>query len=56
MNRKTYFEKAYNLQKGIRVHKASNTPPIDERFNFGKVGSAAAYLPRIFPAHVYEAS
>lgn len=51
--RKTYYDKAYNLQKGIRVHKASNTPPIDERFNFGKPGSAVAYRPKIFPAHIY---
>jgi hypothetical protein len=43
-----------NLQRGVTAHKASNTPPVDERFNFGKEGSARAYRPKIFPPRVYE--
>ncbi len=49
-----YYEKSVNADKGIRAHKASNTPPMDERFNFGKAGSARAYVPQIFPASVYK--
>jgi hypothetical protein len=43
-----------NLQRGIRAHGATNTPPIDERFNFGKEGSALDFVPRIFPDLLYE--
>lgn len=49
-----YYQKIVNLERGIHAHKASNTPPIDERFNFGKKGSAASYIPRIFPPRIYE--
>lgn len=49
-----YYEKAFNLKQGIRSHKASNTVPIDERFNFGRVGSAKQYRPKIFPSYIYE--
>lgn len=48
-----YYNKALNAQRGIYAHKASNTVPIDERFNFGKLGSAAAYRPMIFTPPIY---
>ena len=51
--RELYYSKMYNLDRGIHAHKASNTPPTDERFNFGKSGSAQAYRPKIFPASTY---
>ena len=52
--RNTYYTKMVNLQRGIRAHSASNTPPLDERLNFGKQGSAQAFVPRVFPKGVYR--
>jgi hypothetical protein len=52
--RNTYYSKMVNLQRGVRAHAASNTPPLDERFNFGKQGSAKAFVPRVFPKLVYD--
>mmetsp|Transcript_6092 Transcript_6092/g.11642 ORF Transcript_6092/g.11642 Transcript_6092/m.11642 type:complete len:117 (-) Transcript_6092:168-518(-) len=51
---RTYYSKMVNLQRGVRAHGASNTPPLDERLNFDKKGSALAYRPKLFPELVYQ--
>lgn len=51
-----YYTRVLNkLAGGINEHKPTNTPPMDERINFGKKGSAMNYIPRIFPESFYAA-
>jgi hypothetical protein len=52
---KTYYSRVRNRALGLTAHTPSNTPPMDERFNYGRAGSSTAYEPRIFPASFYEA-
>jgi len=51
----TYYTRVRNRALGVTAHSPSNTPPMDERFNYGRAGSSIAYEPRIFPDSFYEA-
>lgn len=51
-----YYGKMLNLERNVTAHSASNTPPMDERFDFGRKGSAVSYQPRIFPDSFYSAA
>lgn len=50
-----YYLRTLNKMKNVTGHKATNTPPMDDRLNFGKKGSARGYVPRIFPDSFYAA-
>jgi hypothetical protein len=52
---KTYYTRMLNKQRQISSHPPSNTPPMDERINFGKKGTAVSYHPKIFPDSFYAA-
>jgi len=48
-----FYTRMYNRDRGIGGHKPTNTPPMDERINFGKPGSAINHVPRILPESYY---
>lgn len=50
-----YYSRTLNKMNNVTGHKPTNTPPMDDRINFGKKGSARAYVPRIFPDSFYAA-
>lgn len=52
---KTYYTRIRNRALNITAHTASNTPPMDERFNYGRKGSSINFEPKIFPKSFYEA-
>eukprot|EP01034_Spumella_vulgaris_P024958 gene24958-31359_t len=52
---KLYYTRVFNKMNNIHSHKATNTPPMDDRLNFGQKGSAKAFVPRIFPDSFYSA-
>lgn len=51
----TFYSRVRARTLGVTAHSPSNTPPMDERFNYGRPGSSVSYVPRIFPASFYEA-
>jgi hypothetical protein len=49
-----YYTRTRNKELKINAHSASNTPPMDERINFGQKDSAINYIPKIFPDSFYQ--
>ena len=53
---KIYYTRVRNRALNVAAHAASNTPPMDERINFGKEGSSMNHEPRVFPSSFYSAN
>jgi hypothetical protein len=51
---KTYYSRMLNKERNVTSHPASNTPPMDERLNFGKKDAAVNFVPKIFPESYYR--
>jgi len=51
----TFYQGLFRKAGGKNEHTPSNTPPVDDRLNFGVPGSVLRFEPRIFPATLYEA-